>query len=251
MRIITFLLFFLSFILVKAQKNNLFENYFAQAFFTDLTTPPIHYAAFSSPNTKKSNLSKFEKAIFLKENISYQDHLFEAASFSVPLIHNYRQLDELISENKLITVPEEGNGYYVQKLTHSKAFLYPAAYDVLIEISDRFYAETSKKLSISSLTRTMESQGKLRRVNSNAAKGESTHAYGAAFDISYSQYNNVRGRNYKYEKILQTILEEMAAEGKIYYIKEKRQPCFHITLRNSDLIYPEELSQLINWQVFK
>lgn len=251
MRKIIFVLFLAQATLLNAQNNNLLEKYFTQAFFTDLTSPPTHYAAFSPPHNTSLESIEFEKDIFLKEHITYSDHIFEASSFSVPLIKTFRQLDELIHSNKLMTVPEEGKGYYVQKLTHSKAYLFPAAYDVLVKISDKFYEKTSKKLSISSLTRTMESQSRLRRVNRNAAKGESAHAYGVAFDISYSQYNQVRGRNYNYEKILQNILDEMVENGEIYYIKERRQPCFHITIRNSELIYPEELNQLVFWNLIK
>ena len=190
-----------------------------------------------------TNSNSSPKKVFLKEKITYDDHVFEASSFNVPLITDYIHMDQLISEHKLVNVPEEGEGYTIQKLTHSKAVLMQPAFDVLLEISNLFYQETNKKLSISSLTRTLETQSKLRRVNSNAAKGDSAHEYGAAFDISYSQYDDKKGRNYTLENLLQGMLDEMVTEGKIYYIKEKRQPCFHITIRNPNLVYPESLSE--------
>lgn len=180
------------------------------------------------------------KTVFLKEKITYSDHVFEASSFEVPLITDYFHMDALVAENKLVSVPEDTDFYVIQKLTHSRAFLIKPAFDALNEISSKFKSETNTRLSISSLARTLETQRKLRRVNSNAAKGASAHEYGAAFDISYSQYDDgVRGRNYSYESKLQAILDQMVAEGKIYYIKERRQPCFHITVRNPGLIYPE------------
>lgn len=206
-----------------------------------------NYVNFVS-NSNLSSDFKTVKKVFIKDEVTYEDHLFEAASFQIPLIHDYNQMDELVAEHKLMNVPEEGEGYIIQKLTHSRAVLIERAFDILNEISNKFHAETSKKISVSSLTRTLESQKKLGKVNSNAIKGESAHAYGASFDISYAQYSNVRGRNYQYEKQLQSILDEMVAEGKIYYIKERRQPCFHVTVRNPDLIYPEELMELMNHQ---
>jgi len=217
---------------VNAQSLSVENNFFVNGF-------NYHYEPDIFP-AKSAKTIKKEKFLFVKENIKYADHIFEASSFKIPMIADYFQMDELIREGKLIEVPEEGEGYIIQKLTHSRPVLLGEAYDVLKEISDEFYSQTSKKLSISSLTRTEQTQNRLKRVNSNAAKGESAHAYGAAFDISYSQYNGVRGRNYKYEKMVQQILDELVKNGKIYYIKEVRQPCFHVTVRNPNLNYPAD-----------
>ena len=145
---------------------------------------------------------------------------------------NNEQLDSLILANHLVTVPDEGEGYKIQELTHSKAYLNETSYLILKEIAHIFFQETNTELSISSLTRTMENQQRLRRVNSNATSGESAHSYGASFDISYSKYGDKTGRNSANERILQAILEDFASDGKIYFIKERRQPCFHITVRN-------------------
>lgn len=183
----------------------------------------------SSSTVSGSDLNKNTE----EKKITYEDHLFEAQSFDIPLILNYEQMDSLIIANKLIPVPEEDESFKIQKLTHSKAYLNQTALLVLKEISTKFYTETQQQLSISSLTRTVETQNKLRRVNSNAAKGETSHAYGASFDISYSKYGDKVGRNYANERMLQIILDQLVEEGKIYYIKERRQPCFHVTVRNT------------------
>ncbi|MBF0598191.1 DUF5715 family protein [Faecalibacter rhinopitheci] len=169
------------------------------------------------------------------KKITYHDHVFEAQSFNIPIIENNEQMDSLILANQLIPVPEDGEGYMIQKLTHSRAFLNQDAFLLLKDISNQFYAETNHKLSISSLTRTIESQNKLRRVNSNATKGESSHSYGASFDISYSKYGEKSGRNYANERVVQALLDRLVEEGKIYYIKERRQPCFHVTVRNTKI----------------
>lgn len=169
------------------------------------------------------------------KKITYEDHLFEAQSFNIPVIESYEHMDSLVIENKLIAIPEIGEGYKIQKLTHSRAFLNPPAYYLLQEIASSFHKETGKELSISSLTRTIDSQNKLRRVNGNAAKGNSAHNYGASFDISYNKYNDKVGRNYALERMTESILNQLVDQGKIYYIKERSQPCFHVTIRNSDL----------------
>lgn len=166
------------------------------------------------------------------KKITYKDHLHEAESFDIPLILNNEQMDSLILANHLIPVPEEGKGYNIQKLTHSRPYLNETTYKILQEISSQFFQETNLELSISSLTRTLENQNKLRRINSNAAKGDSSHNYGASFDISYSKYGDKVGRSAANERILLSILKEFEADGKIYFIKEFRQPCFHITVRN-------------------
>ena len=223
--------------LLSAQSAQSVESFILNANFKNMRS-------FAS-NTPQSSLKySAPTKVYLKENITYKDHVFEASSFDVPLITDYFHMDELIAQHKLVNVPEEGDGYIIQKLTHSRAVLIEPALAILEEISSRFYTENNRKLSISSLTRTRETQSKLRRVNSNAAKGDSSHEYGAAFDISYSQYDNTRGRNYTLENNVQAILDDLVAQGKIYYIKERRQPCFHVTVRNPNLVYPEMLDEV-------
>lgn len=225
------LLILLITISAKSQSLSVENNFFTKGF--NYHTEPDVYTA-------KPATTKKERIVFVKDNIRYADHLFEAASFHIPLITDFNLMDQLIADGKLIEVPEEGEGFLVQKLTYSRSVLTPEAFGILTEISNLFFTETSKRLSISSMTRTMQTQKKLSKVNSNAALGESAHAYGAAFDISYSQYDNVKGRNHSYEKLVQRILDDMVAEGKIYYIKEKSQPCFHVTIRNTNLVFPDD-----------
>lgn len=208
----------------------------AQTDATFVSNNNLYHYISNYPNTTTTTESESipleEVDITVAKKITYNDHLHEAESFDIPLILNDEQMDSLVLANHLVTVPEEGEGYKIQKLTHSKAYLNETSYLILKEISSIFYKETGVELSISSLTRTLENQNKLRRVNSNAAKGDSSHNYGASFDISYSKYGDKNGRNYANEKLLQSILEDFAADGKIYFIKERRQPCFHITVRN-------------------
>jgi hypothetical protein len=86
--------------------------------------------------------------------------------------------------------------------------------------------------TVSSITRTLEDQCRLRRVNSNAALGISSHNYGNSFDISYVRFNGVLKHNPKMEAALEKVLKYYYDLGRIYYIKEKQQSCYHITVKN-------------------
>lgn len=170
-----------------------------------------------------------------KAKITYKDHLEAAQAHRIPMLENYTQMDEFVAEKKLILVPEQGVGYTTQKLVHSKAFLTPKSTEMLTEIAKQFYELTDNKyFTVTSMTRTAETQAKLRRVNNNAAAGDSSHNYGASFDISYVRFNQVVGRNISLETKLEAILKELQEQGKIYYIKEYKQRCFHVTVLGED-----------------
>ena len=168
------------------------------------------------------------------KKITYDDHLMAAESFSIPIIKSFDDIEGLVVTKKLVAVPEEGNGYTIEKLTHSKAFLNIRAKSVLEKIASKFFEENNATITVTSLTRSEESQASLRRVNSNAAKGDSSHNYGASFDLSYTKFNNKYTYNKKHRDNLEAILKQLQEDGKIYYIKEYRQRCFHVTVRNPD-----------------
>jgi len=179
-------------------------------------------------NTSKNSISIPTK------KITYDDHLEAAKSFSMPVIENFDEIDGMVILKKLVAVPEEGNGYTIEKLTHSKAFLNPKAKSVLEKIASQFLDENNVTIAVTSLTRSEESQSSLRKVNSNAAKGDSSHNYGAAFDLSYTKFNNKYTYSKKHRENLEAILKQLQEDGKIYYIKEYRQHCFHVTVRNPE-----------------
>ena len=86
--------------------------------------------------------------------------------------------------NKLVEV-EDGRGYRIDRLKHSKAMLLPEVYELLIEMGNA-YADALEGTDsegtvfrVTSLTRT-DAQQSARR-NRNATRGESTHSYGASF----------------------------------------------------------------------
>lgn len=84
---------------------------------------------------------------------------------------------------------------------------------------------------VTSLTRTIESQQSLSRINKNATTNISTHSYGVSFDISYTRFNGKRGGNSELQKVLEDILISYQKKKSIYVLMERQSTCYHITVR--------------------
>lgn len=174
-----------------------------------------------------SNILKVEPTLL------YKPHLDASKSFNVNILKNTSQVQKYINKGKFHTVKKTGKGYKVQKLEYSRPYLVSKAKTTLEKIAARFSKETKgNTFTVSSITRTLEDQCRLRRVNSNASLGVSSHNYGNSFDISYVRFNNKLQINPKMEVALEKVLKYYADAGRIFYIKERQQSCFHITVRN-------------------
>ncbi|MEE6187386.1 hypothetical protein PIECOFPK_00517 [Mycovorax composti] len=162
----------------------------------------------------------------------YDTHLQAAQRSGIPLIQNNSQLNALVSKKKLVKVGVH-RGYTIARLTHSKPYLTPRSYKVLKDLGNTFYTRSKKKtFTVTSVTRTLYDQKRLSRINTNAVTTKpSSHNYGCSFDISYIRFNNRKAPNTRLEKLLETILTEYQKQGKLYFIKEYREKCFHITVR--------------------
>ncbi len=162
----------------------------------------------------------------------YDYHLEAARATGIPPIKNQAHVTSLVSKKKLVHI-FTGRGYTIAKLTHSRPYLSPRSYKALKEIGASFYTRSRKKIfTVTSVTRTLYDQKRLARVNSNAVTSKlSSHNYGCSFDISYIRFNRRRAPNARLEKALQDILTQMQRQGKIYFIKEYREKCFHVTVR--------------------
>ncbi|MBR1570520.1 MAG: hypothetical protein IJ651_07305 [Bacteroidales bacterium] len=135
--------------------------------------------------------------------------------------------------------------YVIDELTHSIPFLIPEAKDLLDRIGANFLDSLSckglnpNKLVVTSVLRTEEDVARLRKRNTNASEN-STHRYGTTFDLSYWHYVKVpelRGRPYEdvppeqLRAVLSQVLKDLHDEGACYVKYEKKQSCFHITVR--------------------
>lgn len=141
---------------------------------------------------------------------------------------------------------EDTDTYVIDSLTHSIPYLIPSAKELLDRIGRNFQDSLASKglnpnkLVITSVLRTEADIAKLRKHNLNASEN-STHRYGTTFDLSYWRYVKVpdlRGRPYEdvspeyLRAVLSQVLKDLHDEPGVCYIKyEKKQNCFHITVR--------------------
>lgn len=180
---------------------------------------------------------KSQKCYDLKEVLKvqptnlYKPHLLAAQSFGIKILEDSKSVDRYIAEGKFVKVKKKSRGYRLQTLEYSRPYLVKKARATLENMANKFATETKSFFVVSSVTRTLEDQCNLRKVNSNASLGISSHNYGAAFDISYVRFNHLLKVDPKLENKLEKLLEEYKNLGRIFYIKEKQQSCYHVTVR--------------------
>ena len=163
----------------------------------------------------------------------YKPHLEASKSFTVGLLKTDHVFNKYVDMKRLHKISKKGTGFRLQALTHSRAYLNFKSKKILNRIGEKFSKDSKGDyFTVSSLTRTLEDQCKLRKTNSNASLGISSHNYGNSFDISYVRFNGKHAHNEKLDARLRSVLDHYVAAGKIYYIKEKKQACYHVTVRN-------------------
>lgn len=203
------------------------------------------YSAFTRTPVPSKPVEKFEPIILdvptpdpviviPKREITkeYDNHLVAGENNGFGLIESEDHFGQLITEKKLVLV-SQGKGYRVDKLTHSYPYVTPRSKMILEEIGQAFQAlaKDESYFTITSVTRTPEQQVKLRKRNRNATSGVSSHSYGVSFDISYIRFNGKKGPNRNAQKNLESVLNDLQADNKIFFIKERNQSCFHITIQ--------------------
>lgn len=135
------------------------------------------------------------------------------------------------------------NDYYeVEELTHSIPFLIPEAASLLQDIGKNFQDSLYNlnaslyKVKVTSVTRTVADVKKLKKRNRNASVN-STHQYGTTFDISWVRYTKVDEEDTlnidkdRLKMVLASVLRDLKRADRCYIKHERRQGCFHITVR--------------------
>ncbi len=115
-------------------------------------------------------------------------------------------------------------------------YLVPIAAELLEEIRKRYQAAegNDKQLRLTGCLRTIKSVKGLKRWNPNSVEN-SCHLYGTTIDISYAKMTQ------KEKKALGQVLYELQQAGYCYVKYERKQPCFHITVRRGpDIIETEK-----------
>lgn len=132
--------------------------------------------------------------------------------------------------------------YDIEELTHSIPFLVPEAEKLLEKISENFrdtlenHHAPRYKLLVTSVTRTTEDVTKLRKRNMNSSQN-SAHLYGTTFDISWNLFPKVDVKdtvNLPAEDLkmaLAIVLRDLQKAERCYVKHERKQGCFHITVR--------------------
>lgn len=129
--------------------------------------------------------------------------------------------------------------YQLDSLRHSIPYLVPEAAILLDEIGKNFIDSLhrrggdSYKIKVTSLLRTPESVGRLRRVNVNATDS-STHQYATTFDISYVNFycldENRQINQGDLKNLLAEVLADLRQQGKCLVKFERKTGCFHVTV---------------------
>jgi hypothetical protein len=180
---------------------------------------------------------------FTKEfNDLNEVQLAVAQAIGVPPVDDRDAAEQM--KNRLVEI-KDNDLYSVDELTHSIPFLIPSAAELLDRIGRNFQDSLAakglnpNKLVVTSVLRTEEDVRKLRQGNINASEN-STHRYGTTFDLSYWHYVKVpelRERPYAdvppeyLRATLSQVLKDLHDEGACYVKYEKKQTCFHITVR--------------------
>ena len=165
-----------------------------------------------------------------------------AQAIGVPPVADREAAEHL--KGKLVEI-KSGDLYQVDSLTHSIPYLIPQAAALLDRIGADFLDSLSakglnpNKIVVTSVLRTEADVSRLRKGNINASE-QSTHRFGTTFDLSYWRYEKVpdlRGRPYEdvppeqLRAVLGQVLKAIHDEGACYIKYERKQNCFHITVR--------------------
>ncbi len=138
------------------------------------------------------------------------------------------------------------NPYFtVDKAKSSIPYLVPSAATLLQDIGTVFLDSLQikdiplHKVIVTSVLRTQDDVEKLLKHNTNAAPN-SCHRYGTTFDICYNRYTTVEDpdgvkrrpvTNDTLKWVLSEVLNDFRKQERCYIKYEKKQSCFHITVR--------------------
>lgn len=139
----------------------------------------------------------------------------------------------------LVPVPAATRTFYVARVPPPLRVTRPWTRRFLQQVAAAFHALFDEPLRVTSLTRTVPRQHALRLVNVNAApvRGpvQSTHLTGAALDISR------HGLSPAQVQWLRTVLGRLERRRLVYAAEERREPHFHVFVRQRYLDYARRL----------
>ena len=145
-----------------------------------------------------------------------------------------QQYKRLRREKRLVKI-ESNSKYVVRPLTYSSPYVVPKVERLLEDIAESFQKKTQSKarFMVTSVLRTEEDVKKLRRTNGNASTA-SCHCNATTIDISYVRFDQDESRprdEYQLRLALAQTLYELRKQGRCYVRRERKQYCYHITVR--------------------
>ena len=137
-------------------------------------------------------------------------------------------------EGKLVEISTNSK-YIVRELTNSSPYVVPKMAKLLDDIGTAFQKRSQSKAQfvITSVLRTEEDIVNLKKKNGNAS-ANSCHCNATTVDISYvrfGQEDEGEQEDYHLRLALAKTIHELRAEGRCYVKFEKKQYCYHITVR--------------------
>lgn len=198
--------------------------------------PPLSYTNFYNRDGKE-RISRINSVADYDVSFPDSQHVQVAAAlkYAVPAVENRIDTEKRIKELVYIG----SNPFYeVKKLSNSVPYLVPRASILLQDIGRNFFDSLQvkniplNKLLVTSVLRTKEDIKNLQKHNGNATE-KSCHLYGTTFDIAYNKYRAITRpvRDDTLKWVLSEVLNDMRKQGRCYIKYEKRQGCFHITIR--------------------
>ena len=204
---------------------------------SERTLLPEPEPAVEAPRERRTDIlpcSVCKKTMRVPKN-PYTAH--QRAARSLPnsfFVKNNAELGAGKRNGKLVEV-EDGRGFRIARLTHSHPWLLPETYQLLQDMGNDFAdalegtASEGAVFRVTSVTRTDSQQRKLRRRNLNATGSQSTHSYGASFDIAFVDRVDDNASCGSPTREMERLLNRYQDAGIIYVIPEGG--CMHITLR--------------------
>lgn len=169
-------------------------------------------------------------------NDSNHQQLQHAQRLGITPMHD---LSSYYNTRRPLVKIESNDDFIVDELRHSYPYLVPEASALLHDIGRNFRDSLRSRnagdyrIIVTSVLRTPVTVKRLRRVNGNATQ-ESTHQFGTTFDITYTRFQPVGGRDINTQGDLKNLLGEVLfdlhQEGRCMIKYERKSPCFHITV---------------------
>jgi len=160
-------------------------------------------------------------------------------------VRNRKEAQKLVARHKLVNI-SNSPFYVVDNLTHSMPYLVPKAQHLLNTICLNFIDSLNIKgipphmPMVTSVLRTVDDVSNLQRGNKNATTN-SCHCYGTTVDITYNRFVPITGSydpkaplslwELRMKQVLAEVLRDLRQEGLCYVKYERKQACFHLTVR--------------------